>query len=103
MSCSKGRKNPSWCKEEKLRVVKRYLEGGVGRPRIAKEEGIASGQISTWIRKYLKDGEVGLENEKKTGNKFSALHISRGLSETDRLKPIIAKQEVEIVRLKKGS
>ena len=46
------------------------------------------------------DGEEALEP--KNGNPYAALHTSKSLSEVDRLRLIIAKQEVEIARLKKG-
>ena len=48
------------------------------------------------------EGEKGLENKKKTGNVFSALHTSKSLSEVERLRLLVAKQEIEIERLKKG-
>ena len=46
------------------------------------------------------EGEDALEP--KNGNPYAALHTSKTLSEVDRLRLIIAKQEVEIARLKKG-
>ena len=48
----------------------------------------------------FEDGEEALEP--KNGNPYAALHTSKSLSEVDRLRLIIAKQEVEIARLKKG-
>ena len=39
---------------------------------------------------------------KKTGNPFAALHTSKSMSEVERLKLLVAKQEIEINRLKKG-
>ena len=54
-----------------------------------------------WSEKqYLEEGEDALEP--KNGNPYAALHTSKTLSEVDRLRLIIAKQEVEIARLKKG-
>lgn len=102
MSRTKGGKNKTWSKEEKLRIVLRYLNEGIGRAKIAKEEGIASGMLYTWVTKYLNEGDSGLENKKKTGNAFSALHTSKSLNELERLRLLIAKQEIEIERLKKG-
>lgn len=97
-----GGKNRSWTKEEKIRIVRRYFDENVGRPVLAKEEGISSGMLSTWIKKYCIEGESGLESKKKPGNLFAALHTSKSLSEVDRLRLIVAKQEIEIERLKKG-
>lgn len=58
--------------------------------------------LHNWIRKYLEHGEAALENKKKTGNHFSALHASRNLTQVERLELTVAKQKVEIARLKKG-
>ena len=102
MSRSKGGKNKSWTKEEKLRIVNRYLTEGIGRQKIADEEGIASGMLWNWIRKYQDGGPDALENKRKTGNVFAALHTSKSLSEVERLRLTVLKQEIEIERLKKG-
>jgi transposase len=97
-----GGKNRSWTKEEKLRIVRRYFDENIGRPRLAKEEGISSGMLYNWITKFLNEGEDGLENMKKVGNSFAALHTSKSLSELERLRLTVEKQEIEIERLKKG-
>lgn len=102
MGRPKGGTNRKWSKEERLRIVRRYLDEGIGSRPLGKEEGIESAMIRGWVRKYLNQGESALENNKKTGNQFAALHSSKSLSEVDRLKLIIMKQEIEIERLKKG-
>jgi len=102
MGRQKGGKNRSWSKEEKLRIVKRYFDEHIGRDTLAKEEKIASGMLWNWIQKYRLEGEDALENKKKTGNKFSALHTSKSLSVEERQRLIIEKQQIEIERLKKG-
>jgi transposase-like protein len=102
MGRPKGGTNRRWSKEEKLRIVKRYLDEGIGSIPLGKQERIEPSLIRTWVIKYLNRGESALENQKKAGNHFSALHTSKNLSEVDRLKLIIMKQEIEIERLKKG-
>lgn len=102
MGRTKGGNNKAWTQEEKLRIVKRYFEEGIGYTLLARDEGIARGMIWKWVKKYQEEGEKGLINKKKTGNQFSALHTSKSLSETERLKLLVAKQEIEIERLKKG-
>lgn len=101
MGRPKGGKNKMWTQEEKLRIVKRYLDEGIGSLRLSREEKIDDGTIRKWVRRYLNEGPDGLANKKKTGNRFSALHTSKSLSEEERLRLIIAKQEIEIERLKK--
>lgn len=102
MGRPKGGKNRVWTQEEKLRIVGRYISGEIGRHALAQEENIAYGMLSNWIKKYQIEGEKGLINKKKTGNVFSALHTSKSLSEVEHLRLLVAKQEIEIERLKKG-
>jgi transposase-like protein len=94
--------NKSWSLEEKLRILNRYFKDGIGRRLLAREEEIAYGMLCNWISKYQAEGTEGLINKKKTGNHFSALHTSKSLTEEEKLRLIIAKQEIEIERLKKG-
>ena len=70
------------------------------RGYLEKEYGINNGLIGTWVKKYLEEGEDALEPH--NGNPYAALHTSKSLSEVERLRLIVAKQEVEIARLKKG-
>ena len=56
--------------------------------------------VSEWVRRYLQDGEEALQP--RNGNPYAALHRSKNLSEVERLRLLVAKQEVEIARLKKG-
>lgn len=89
-----------WNKEEKLKIVRKHLDEHVSTKRIEKEEGVNHSLVSTWVKKYLEEGEDALEPH--NGNPYSALHTSKSLSEVERLRLIVAKQEVEIARLKKG-
>ena len=98
----KGGKNRQWTVEEKSRIVKRNLEDKIGQHRVAREEGLSRGTLHRWITAYLEKGEAGLKNKKKTGNRFSALHTSKSLTEIERLQLIAAKQQIEIARLKNG-
>jgi len=102
MSRAKGGKNRRWSKEEKLRIVRRYYEERISIIELGKEEGLTKGHLGNWITKYQKEGEEGLENKKKTGNKYAALHTSKKISELERLKLELMKKDIEIERLKKG-
>jgi transposase len=100
----KGGKNRKWAKEEKLSLVLKYIDGSEGANKVAKNEGISTGMFWTWVEAYRKLGEKGLDPAEhiRPGNRFAALHTSKSLSEEDRLKLLVAKQEIEIERLKKG-
>ena len=50
--------------------------------------------MEAWVKKYLKEGEDALEPH--NGNPYAALHRSKSLTEVERLRLMVAKQEVKI-------
>ena len=100
MGRQKGGKNRKWSVEEKLRIINRHLEEHESLRQVSKAEGVSSGLLSAWISKYLEGGEDALAG--RSGNPYAALATAKNLSEEERLRLIVAKQEVEIARLKKG-
>ncbi len=102
MGRPKGRKNRKWTKEDRMRVVKRYLDDHIGTGTLAKAENVPRSTLRKWITKYLENGEEALESKKKTGNRFAALYRSKSLPLEERQRLIIEKQQIEIERLKKG-
>ena len=100
MGSKKGIPHRKWSKEEKLEIVQIHLEKHIPIREIEQRYGVSNSLVSTWVKKYLEEGEEALESHK--GNPYAALHRSKSLSEIERLRLIVAKQEVEIARLKKG-
>ena len=100
MGTKKGTKPRKWSKEEKLKLVLLHLNDKVPLMQIEREYSVSNGLVSTWVKKYLNGGEDALVS--RSGNPYAALHTSKSLSEVDRLRLIVAKQEIEIARLKKG-
>lgn len=98
----KGGTNRKWTDEDRARIVARYLEEGLGHRALSREEGVPLGTLRQWIDRYMQDGEAGLINKRKSGNIYAALHTSENLSELDRLRLLVIRQEIEIERLKKG-
>lgn len=96
----KGVPHRRWTKAEKMKLVQLHLNEHMSLPQIEREYGVSNGLVSTWVKKYLEEGEEALEP--RNGNPYAALHTSKSLSEVERLRLIVAKQEVEIARLKKG-
>ena len=96
----KGQAHRKWSKEDKLKIIRLHLDDHVSLRQIEKEYEINSGLVSAWVKKFLEEGEDALEPH--NGNPYAALHASKSLSEVERLRLIVAKQEVEIARLKKG-
>ena len=85
-----------------MEIVKKHLENHISVRTLEKEYGAEHGMICRWVKEYIADGEGGLEPKQRPGNKFAALHRSKNLSELERLRLLVAKQEIEIARLKKG-
>ena len=96
----KGTPHRKFSKEEKMKYVRLHLDEHVALMQIEREYGIRNTLISEWVKRYLQDGEEALEP--RNGNPYAALHRSKNLSEVERLRLLVAKQEVEIARLKKG-
>ena len=95
-------------KEEKLKLVKRVLEGDSLR-KIEKETGISNSLISSWTKKYIERGEEALINKKKPGNPLAKYTRKKELTYTEELEYKVAilerellKKDGEIVRLKKS-
>ena len=96
----KGTPRRRFSKEEKMKYVRLHLDEHVALMQIEREYGIRNTLVAEWVKRYLQDGEDSLEP--RNGNPYAALHRSKNLSEVERLRLLVAKQEVEIARLKKG-
>lgn len=97
----KGVSPRRFSKEEKLKYVKKHLEEHISLKELEQKYKIGNNTIARWVKQYLEEGEESLEPH-RSGNPYAALHTSKSLSEVERLRLIVAKQEVEIARLKKG-
>jgi transposase-like protein len=102
MGRPKGGKNKEWSAEEKLKVIRRVLEGETSSHQIQKHEGINSGMISTWIKKYQDKGIEGLINKRKPGNPLTKFQSRKNLTELEQLQYENMKLRIENERLKKG-
>jgi len=102
MGCKKGVPHRKWSKNEKLKLVKLHLDEHMSICEIEREYSVEHSLISKWVKKYLDEGEESLAPKVRPGNRFAALHKSKELTELERLRLTVAKQEIEIARLKKG-
>ena len=89
-SSRKGIPHRKWSKEDKLKYVKMHLDEHISIKEIDRMYGVDYRLVSAWTKRYLEDGEDALES--RNGNPYAV----------ERLRLIVAKQEVEIARLKKG-
>ena len=94
-------------KEEKLSIVKRNLAGETSRA-LERETGCGHRLIQEWTKKYLAEGEAGLEQKKKPGNPLSRYKRRKELTydeqlqyQIELLKRELVKKEAEVLRLKK--
>ncbi len=62
--------------------------------RLREKYGIGNALVEAWVKKYLKEGEDALEPH--NGNPYAALHRSKSLTEVERLRLMVAKQEVKL-------
>ena len=58
--------------------------------------------ICRWVKENIAEGETAFIPKGHPGNSFAALHVSKNLSELERLRLMVAKLEIENERLKKG-
>ena len=96
----KGTPHRKWSKEEKQQYIRLHLEEHISLMEIERKYGVRNNLVAAWVKRYLEEGEDALEP--KNGNPYAALHRSKRLSEVEQLRLIVAKQEIEIARLKKG-
>jgi transposase-like protein len=96
----KGTPHRQFSKEDKMKYIRLHLEEHLSVRQIEQEYGIGHALVTSWVKRYLEDGEDALEP--RNGNPYAALHRSKNLSEVERLRLLVARQEVEIARLKKG-
>lgn len=103
MGRPKGGTNRQWTNEERLKYVLMYEEDHMPIPTLSRKHGIPEGTMRTWIRRYRSGGVESLNPEKlHRGNRFSALHSRKSLSENERLTLLVEKLQIENERLKKG-
>ena len=96
----KGTPHRKWTKEQKLEIIRKHLDEHIAVRQLAEQYNVRGSLICAWVKRYLEDGEDALVP--RSGNRYAALHTSKNLSEAERLRLIVAKQEIEIARLKKG-
>lgn len=99
----KGQKKRIWTKEQKLEIIGKHLNEHISLRTLEKEYTADRSMISHWLRDYGKYGEKAFNSKShRKGNSFAALHTSKTLTETERLRLQLAKLEIENERLKKG-
>ncbi len=96
-------RNEKRTKEQKLEIIGKHLNEHISAGALSKEYDAEKSMICRWIRNYSQHGESAFNSKShRKGNPFAALHTSKTLTETERLRLQLAKLEIENERLKKG-
>ena len=99
----KGQKGKKWTKEQKLEIIGKHLNEHISVRTLEKEYNADRSMICHWLKAYDEYGEAAFDaKSRRHGNLFAALHTSKSLTETERLRLELAKLEIENERLKKG-
>ena len=57
----KGTPHRKFSKEEKMKYVRLHLEEHISLLQIEREYGIGNALVSSWVKRYLQDGEEALK------------------------------------------
>ncbi|MDD3478059.1 MAG: helix-turn-helix domain-containing protein [Candidatus Izemoplasmatales bacterium] len=102
MGRPKGGTNRYWSKEAKFEYVKILLSGETSSRELGRVNGINSGQLTTWVKKYQEGGIEALENKRKPGNPLTKYQGRKTLTPMEELEYENMKLRIENLRLKKG-
>lgn len=98
----KGQKKRIWTPEQKSEIVHKHLDEHISVRMLEKVYTADRSMICRWVKEYIAGGEAAFIPKEHPGNPFAALHVSKSLSEVERLRLMVAKLEIENERLKKG-
>ena len=98
----KGQKKRVWTPEQKSEIVHKHLDEHISVRKLEREYTADRSMICRWVKEYIAEGEHAFIPKGHPGNPFAALHVSKNLSELERLRLMVAKLEIENERLKKG-
>ena len=98
----KGQTRRVWTPEQKAEIVHKHLNNHISVRTLEKEYHADRSMICKWVKKYIAEGESSFVHKGHPGNPVAALHVSKNLSEVERLRLMVAKLEIENERLKKG-
>ena len=98
----KGQKKRVWTPEKKSEIVHKHLDDHISVRTLEREYTADRSMICRWVKEYIAEGESAFIPKRHPGNPFAALHVSKNLSELERLRLMVAKLEIENKRLKKG-
>ena len=78
--------NEKRTKEQKIEIIGKHLNEHISVRVLEKEYNADRSMICHWLRDYGKYGEAAFNPKGHPGNPFAALHTSKTLTETERLR-----------------
>lgn len=99
----KGQKKRVWTPEQKAEIVHKHLNDHISVRTLEKEYNADRSMICRWVKEYIAEGESSFIPKGHPGNHLAALHVSKNLSELERLRLMVTKLEIENERLKKDT
>ena len=99
----KGQTKRVWTPEQKSEIVHKHLDDHISVRTLEREYTADRSMICRWVKEYIAEGEAAFIPKGHPGNHFAALHVSKNLSEMERLRLMVAKLEIENERLKKDT
>ena len=99
----KGQTKRVWTPQQKAEIVHKHLNNHISVRTLEKEYHAARSMICKWVKRYIAEGESSFVHKGHPGNHFAALHVSKNLSEVERLRLMVARLEIENERLKKDT
>lgn len=99
---STGIPRRKWSLDEKLRIVKLYLEEHRSYQSLETEYRLNRGVIHSWVKRFIENGEDGLAEKVYQRNSMISLFNKKSLTDEETLRLENFKLKVENERLKKG-
>ena len=82
----KGQAKRVWTPEQKAEIIHKHLDEHVSVRTLKKQYNADRRMICHWVKKNIAEGESSFIHKEHSGNKFAALHVSKNLSELERLR-----------------
>ena len=95
VTAKKGQTRRVWTPEQKAEIVSKHLNDHISVRTLEKEYREDHSMICKWVKRYIAEGESSFDHKGHPGNPFAALHVSKSLSEVERLRLMVAKLEIE--------
>lgn len=99
---STGIPRRKWSIDEKLRIVKLYLDEHRSYQSLETEYRLNRGVIHSWVKRFIESGEDGLAEKVYQRNRMISLFSKKSLTDEETLRLENFKLKVENERLKKG-